>query len=172
MVSSNTTRDHDARKEVAREEGVEGCSCCSWHVVRLGDHVMRAMCCSCIHRQSTGQSHDETAAIQDFGSWVGDSLKQSEAAVVAGPAVADNGLPMRFWQADVAARTWEERSRVFEAWAEVHFARQLAVVGELEEEVGGEAQVPAESLGATGLGLARHSRCRRTCCEMAPLAAL
>lgn len=115
VVSSNTTRDHDEKKGVAREEGVEGCFCCSWHAVRLGDRVMRAVCCNYIHRQSTGQSRDETAAIQAVGSWTGDPLKQSEAAVVAGPDVADNGLPMRFVQADVEARRWEERSLVFEA---------------------------------------------------------
>lgn len=55
---------------------------------------------------------------------------------------------------------------------EVRFVHQLAVVGELGEEVDDEAQAPVENLVATGLALARHSRCRRTCCEMTLLAAL
>ena len=68
----------------------------------------------------------------------------------------------------------EEHNLVVEAWEAVQFAHQLISGDELEEEIeeiDGEAQAFAESLVATRLARARHSRCRRTCCEVAPLVA-
>jgi hypothetical protein len=165
---------HDEKKEVVREVGVEGCSCCSWHAARSGDREMRIVVrCSCIHRQSTGHFHDEIAMILVVGSSMDDPRRQSEAAVAAGAAVADNnGRPMRFEQVGVEALDSEERNPVFEVWAVVHFAHQPVVVDKFEEEAGVEVQAPAGSSVATDLVLAHHSRCHHTCWAMTALAVL
>jgi hypothetical protein len=91
---------------VVREVGVEQYSCCNWHAAQLGDLEMRmAASYSCIHRQSTGQSHDEIAMVQVVGSSMDDPLRRSGAAVFAGAAVADSdGRPMRFEQVGVEAQ--------------------------------------------------------------------
>jgi hypothetical protein len=92
-------------KEVVREAGVEECFCCSWHAAQSGDREQRmVVCCSCIHHRSTGHSHGEIAIRQVVGSSMDDPPRQSEAAVVAGAAVAgNNGRPMRFEQVGVEA---------------------------------------------------------------------
>lgn len=167
-------KDRGGRKEADQAEGGEACSCCSWLVGRLGDHVKGSMaprCCT--HCRSIVRCRDE---IEVAGTAVGIAAvaglqRRSEAAFAVLTVAGRDCSPMRHERAVVEARSCRVRSLVVEVLGVVHSGLQRDAVFEIGHWVVCEVPGQAESSEAIGLAPARHnhSRCRRTCFVVAPL---